>query len=536
MIANSEIYDYVIVGAGSAGCVLANRLTESGRHRVLLLEAGPRDTNPWIHIPLGYGKLFTDLRTNWAYQSEPEPHLDNRIIYNPRGKVLGESSSINGLVYVRGQREDFDGWCSIGNPGWGFDDVLPYFKRAEDQARGGDAWHGTGGPLSVTDPTEPHPICDAFIEGAEELQIPRNVDFNGAAQEGAGYFQFTARNGLRCSAAKAYLKPVLRRPNLRVLTEALATRILFEGRRAVGVRYRRRGSEHTVTARREIVLAGGAFNSPQLLQLSGVGPGALLQKLGIPPVLAHEGVGRNYQDHLQTRLIFKCAEPITLNDDMATLWRKAGMGLRFLLFRKGPLTIGAGYAGGFFRTSVAEDTRPDMECHLVLFSLDKMGTALHPFSGFTMSVCQLRPESRGEVMAVSPDPATAPSILANFLGTERDRRVHLEGLKLLRRLAATPAMRRFVKAEYLPGPATQSDAALLAYCRETASTIYHPSSTCRMGGDSGAVVDHRLKVHHLDGLRVADFSIAPSVVSGNTNAAAIMIAEKASDMMMADGS
>jgi len=534
MIPDAESYDYVIVGAGSAGCVLANRLTESGRNRVLLLEAGPRDTNPWIHIPLGYGKLFTDLRTNWAYRSDPEPHLNNRIIYNPRGKVLGGSSSINGLVYVRGQREDFDGWRNAGNPGWGFDDVLPYFKRAEDQARGADTWHGTGGPLSVTDPSQPHPICDAFIEGAGQLQIPRNDDFNGASQEGAGYFQFTARNGLRCSAAKAYLKPALKRANLRVLTEALATRILFEGRRAVGVCYRQRGHDRTVAARREIVLAGGAFNSPQLLQLSGVGPGALLQRLGIPTVLAHEGVGRNYQDHLQTRIIFRCVEPITLNDDVATLWRKLGMGLRFLLFRKGPLTIGAGYAGGFFRTSVACDARPDMQCHLVLFSLDKMGMALHPFSAFTMSVCQLQPESRGEVMAVSPDPAMPPSILANFLGTERDRRVHVEGLKLLRRLAATPALGRFVEAEYLPGPSIQADAALLDYCRQNASTIYHPSSTCRMGGDAGAVVDHRLKVHRLDGLRVADFSIAPSVVSGNTNAAAIMIAEKASDMMVAD--
>jgi choline dehydrogenase len=535
MIPNSETYDYVIVGAGSAGCVLANRLTESGKYRVLLLEAGPRDTNPWIHIPLGYGKLFTDLRTNWAYQSAPEPHLDNRSIYNPRGKVLGGSSSINGLVYVRGQREDFDGWRDAGNPGWGFDDVLPYFKRAEDQARGADAWHGTGGPLSIADPSEPHPICDAFIEGAEELQIPRNDDFNGAAQEGAGYFQFTARNGLRCSAATAYLKPARGRANLCILTEALATRILFEGRRAVGVRYRRRGAERTVSARREIVLAGGAFNSPQLLQLSGVGPGALLQKLGIPVVLAQEAVGRNYQDHLQTRIILKCTAPITLNDDVATLWRKAGMGLRFALSRKGPLTIGAGYAGGFFRTNVAEDARPDMQCHLVLFSLDKMGTALHRFSAFTMSVCQLRPESRGEVMAVSPDPAAPPSIRANFLSTERDRRVHVEGLKLLRRLAATPAMLKFVKAEYLPGPSIGSDADLLAYCRKTASTIYHPSSTCRMGSDADAVVDSCLKVHRLGGLRVVDFSIAPSVVSGNTNAAAIMIAEKAADMMTGNG-
>ncbi|HLI11226.1 MAG TPA: choline dehydrogenase [Alphaproteobacteria bacterium] len=526
-----ESYDYIIVGAGSAGCVLANRLSAGGRHRVLLLEAGPRDRNPWIHIPLGYGKLFTDLRTNWAYYSEPEPHLGGRRIYNPRGKVLGGSSSINGLVYIRGQAEDFDAWRDAGNPGWGWSDVLPYFKRAEDQARGADDWHGAGGPLCVSD-TAPHPLCDAFIDAAAEMQIPRNRDFNGARQEGAGYFQLTARRGRRCSAAVGYLRPALKRPNLRVVTEALAARVLFEGRRAIGVECRRGGAVATAMAGREVILAAGALATPPLLQRSGVGPLDLLKRLGIAPVLPHEGVGRSYQDHYQVRLVLRCARAITLNDDMLSLRRKLAMGLRYLLFRTGPLTIGAGYAGGFFRTPLAADGRPDVQCHFINFSVDKMGDALHPFSGFTASSCQLRPESRGEVMASAPDPAAPPAIRANFLAADRDRRVQVEGLKLLRRIMAAPAMRPFIAEERDPGPRVQSDDELLAFCRERGSTIYHPSCSCRMGTDALAVVDHRLRVRGLEGLRIADASIMPAVVSGNTNAAVIMIAEKASDMIL----
>ncbi len=533
MTAAAECYDFIVVGAGSAGCVLANRLTASGRHRVLLIEAGPRDTNPWIHVPLGYGRLFNDLRTNWGYLSEPEPHLNGRRIYNPRGKVLGGSSSINGLVYIRGQREDFDAWRDTGNPGWGFDDVLPYFKRAEDQQRGADEWHGAGGPLSVCDPSEPHPLCDAFIEAAAEAGFPRNPDFNGAAQEGAGYFQMTARRGRRCSAAVAYLRPARRRANLRVLTGALATRILFEGRRAVGVEFRQHGTMRTAAARGEVIVAGGAINTPQLLQLSGVGPGALLQRLGIAPVLVIEGVGRNYQDHLQTRLVLRCTRPITLNDGIARLWGKAAIGLRYALLRKGPLTISAGYAGGFFRTTLADGPRPDMQCHFITFSVNKMGDALHPFSGFTASSCQLRPESRGEVMAASPDPARPPAIRANFLGTDKDRRVSIEGLRLLRRIMSMKAMRGFVAAEHAPGSDVRSDDALLAYCRETGSTIYHPSCSARMGSDERAVVDPMLRIRGLERIRVADASVMPSVVSGNTNAAVIMIAEKASDLILA---
>ncbi|HTP83533.1 MAG TPA: choline dehydrogenase [Alphaproteobacteria bacterium] len=526
-----ETYDFVIVGAGSAGCVLANRLTADGRNSVLLLEAGPRDTNPWIHIPLGYGRLFVDSKINWGYSSEPEPHLNGRRIYNPRGKVLGGSSSINGLIYIRGQPEDFDEWRA-GNRGWSWADVLPYFKRAEDQARGADEWHGTGGPLSVEDCCEPHPLCEAFIDAAEQAGFPRNPDFNGATQEGAGYFQLTSRRGRRCSAAVAYLRPAMRRPNLRVVTEAVTSRVLFDGRTASGVEYRARGALMTAKARREVIVAAGALATPPLLQRSGVGPADLLKRLGVTPVLAHEGVGRNYHDHLQVRVALRCTQKITLNDDMVSLGRKLAMGLRYALLRKGMLTIGAGYAGGFFRTPLAEDHRPDIQSHFLVFSLDKMGEALHPFSGFTASSCQLRPESRGEVMAVSPDPEAPPSIRANFLSSEKDRRVNVEGLKLIRRILAAPAMQRFIAQEHEPGEHVRSDDEILAYCRERGSTIYHPSGTCKMGDDPLAVVDHRLAVRGLERLRVVDASVMPQVPSGNTNAAVIMIAEKASDMIL----
>jgi choline dehydrogenase len=525
--------DFVIVGAGSAGCVLANRLTESGRHRVALIEAGPRDRHLWIHIPLGYGRLFKDGRVNWLYQSEPEPELNGRVIFQPRGKVLGGSSSINGLVYIRGQPEDFDHWRQLGNEGWGFDDVLPYFRRSEDQARGGSPLHGVGGPLSVSDATGPHELCDAFIAAAEEAGVPRNEDFNGPTQEGAGYFQTTSRRGVRWSTARGYLRPALRRPNLEVVTEAMATRVLFEGRKAVGVEYRRAGAIRTVRARREVILAGGAINSPQLLQLSGIGPGSLLQDHGIPVVSESVGVGEDLQDHLQVRVVLKCTKPITVNDEINSMMRRLGVGLRYALWRKGPLSISAGYAGAFFRTDERVAT-PDVQVHFITFSTDRMGERLHPFPGFTASVCQLRPESRGFVRIKSPDPAAPPAIQPRYLSTETDRRTNVEGLKRLRAMMSMPAMRPYVLAEHAPGPAVQTDDELLAYCREVGSTIYHPSCSCRMGTDSRAVVDPRLKVHGVEGLRVVDGAVMPSVVSGNTNAAIVMIGEKGSDMILED--
>ena len=526
-------FDYVIVGGGSAGCVLANRLTEGGEHRVLLLEAGGPDRNPWIHIPLGYGKLFRNTRVNWLYESEPEPELNNRRIIQPRGKVLGGSSSINGLVYIRGQKQDFDTWRQLGNVGWSWEDVLPYFRKAEDQQRGADEFHGSGGPLCVSDQCEPHELCDAFIAAAEQAGFPRNDDFNGAAQEGAGYFQTTSRRGRRCSAAVGYLRPARARANLRIVTHALASRVLFAGGEAIGVAFDRDGESWRALASGEVILAAGAIASPQLLQLSGVGPAALIRQFGIAPVKDIAGVGEHLQDHLQSRLVYRCTKPVTLNDDMASLPRSLGIGLRYALLRKGPLTVSAGYAGGFFRTDPRLAT-PDVQAHFINFSTTKMGDKLHPFSGFTASICQLRPESRGSIRIKSADPAARPAIRLNYLATETDRRAFIDGIRILRKILAAPALKAYAVGEVDPGPKVQSDDELLDYCRRTGSTVYHPTSTCRMGSDPNAVVDERLRVRGIEGLRVVDASVMPDLMSGNTNAPTIMIAEKASDMILED--
>jgi choline dehydrogenase len=526
-------FDYVIVGAGTAGCVLANRLTASGRHRVLLLEAGGKDRNIWIHIPLGYGKLFDNAKVNWRYSSEPEPELNNRQIIQPRGRVLGGSSSINGLLYVRGQAEDFDRWRQLGNAGWSFEDVLPYFRRSEDQERGADALHGVGGPLAVSDVSEPHPLCEAFIAAAQQAGFPRNDDFNGPTQEGAGYFQLTARNGRRWSTAVGYLREARRRPNLAIVPNALATRIVFEGKRATGVEYRQGDTTRIAHANGEVIVAGGAFNSPQLLQLSGLGPAALLQPLGIDVVADMPGVGADLQDHFQIRMQYRCTEPITMNDVINSWRHRVGAGLRYLLFRKGLLTIGAGYAGGFFRTSPAAAT-PDVQVHFIIFSADKVGARLHPFPGFIASVCVLRPESRGFVRIKSADPRDAPAIQPRYLSARYDRDVLVDGMKLLRTIMSQPAMRRYIAEERAPGARCTSDADLLAYARETGATIFHPTSTCRMGSDPSAVVDERLRVRGIERLRVVDGSIMPAVVSGNTNAAIVMIGEKGADMILQD--
>jgi choline dehydrogenase len=526
-------FDYVIVGAGSAGCVLANRLSADGKHSVLLLEAGPKDSNIWIHVPLGYGRLFKDKDVNWMYQTEPEPGLDGRRVFQPRGKVLGGSSSINGLLYVRGQHEDYDRWRQHGNAGWGFDDVLPYFKKAEDQQRGADEFHGAGGPLPVSDWRHHDPLSEAFVEAAAETGIPVNPDFNGASQEGAGFFQTTTRGGRRASTAVAYLRPALRQGNLRVETSALAQRILFEGRRAVAVEYKQAGTLRTARARKEILVSSGAYNSPQLLQLSGVGPGELLQKHGIDVVLDAAGVGHDLQDHMQVRMVMRCAKPITLNDVVNSPVRKLLAGAQYAAFRKGPLTIAAGTSGAFFKTSPRLAT-PDIQVHFLPFSTDKMGEKLHPFSGFTASVCQLRPESRGSLRIASADPAAPPEIRINYLATEVDRTTNVEGLKILRKILHAPALGPYVTEEVDPGAKVSSDEALLNYCRQRGTTIYHPTSTCRMGNDPLAVVDQRLRVRGIDGLRVVDGSVMPNLVSGNTNAAIIMIAEKASDMILQD--
>ena len=499
------IYDYIIVGAGSAGCVLANRLSE--KSTVLLLEAGPKDSNLWIHVPLGYGKLFSRTDVNWAYESEPEPALNNRRIFTPRGKVLGGSSSINGLVYIRGQPQDYDDWRI---PGWEFAALRPYFEKAEAQ-------------LKVSD-LERHEICDAFIDAAAALGIPRNADFNGPSQEGTGYYRATTYRGRRRSTAAAYLRPAWKRPSLRVETNALASRILFDGKRAVGVEYR----QGTVKQARgnEIILSGGAFNSPQLLELSGIGSGTRLQELGIPVVHDAPQVGERLQDHFYARTFWRCCKPLTLNDDMASLWRQARIGLQYLLFNAGPLTVAAGHAAAFIRTR-PELRRPDAQIYFINFSTARRGGVLHPHSGFTCSVSQLQVESRGSVHIRSVDPKAPPAIRYNYLATENDRRVMVEGLKFVRRICATPPMRDYITDEFLPGEKVKTDEEWLAYCREMGETVFHPTSTCSMG----AVVDEQLRVKGVNNLRVADASVMPAVPSGNINAAVIAVAEKAADLI-----
>ena len=520
-------FDYIIVGAGSAGCVLANRLSADPRKRVLLLEAGPKDTNPWIHVPLGYGKLFKHPVLNWGYQTVPEPELHGRRIAQPRGRVLGGSSSINGLLYVRGQKEDYDAWREAGHVGWGYSDLLPYFLKAEDQQRGASDYHGVGGPLAVSDATESHLLCDAFIDAAAAAGHPINLDFNGATQEGAGYYQATARRGRRVSTAVAYLRPIRRRPNLKILTDAAARRILFDGKRATGVEWVRGGIGQRASAG-EVILSAGAINSPQLLQLSGVGDGARLSGLDIDVVHHAPAVGENLQDHFQARLVYRALTRCTLNDEMASLSGRARLGLRYLLFRKGGLTVAAGYAGGFFRSEGTRDARPDTQVHFITFSTNAMGDRLHPFSGFTASACPLRPESRGRVSITSADPTVPPEILANFLGTQADREAIVRGMSLIRDIMGRSPMAELVEAEELPGSAVLSDDDLLSYARSTGGSLYHASCTAALG----AVVDDRLRVKGVDGLRVIDASIMPSVVSGNTNAAVIAIAEKGSDLVL----
>ena len=526
-------FDYVIVGAGSAGCVLANRLTASGQYSVLLLEAGPKDSNIWIHVPLGYGKLFKEASVNWMFQTEPEPGLNGRSVFQPRGKVLGGSSSINGLLYVRGQHEDYDRWRQRGNVGWGYDDVLPYFKRAENQQRGANDYHGADGPLPVSDWRHHDPLSEAFVKAAAEVGIPTNPDFNGATQEGAGFFQTTTKRGRRASTARSYLRPAMRRSNLHVETEAQAQRLLFEGRRAVGVIYRQHGVERSARARKEMIVSGGAYGSPQLLQLSGVGPADLLTQHGISVVLDAPGVGNDLQDHMQVRIVMRCKQKVTLNDVMNNPLRQIIAGAQYAALRKGPLTIAAGTSGAFFKTD-PRLASPDIQIHFLPFSTDKMGEKLHPYSAFSASVCQLRPESRGSLRIKSTDPSAAPEIRINYLATETDRNAFIDGMKILRKILKAPALGPYVIDEAEPGPSVATDEQILEFCRQRGSTVYHPTSTCRMGNDPLAVTDQRLRVRGIEGLRVVDASVMPDLMSGNTNAPTIMIAEKASDMILED--
>ena len=525
--------DYVVVGAGSSGCVIANRLSADPNTRVILLEAGGRDTNPWIHIPVGYFKTMHNPSVDWCYKTEPDPGLNGRSIDWPRGKVLGGSSSLNGLLYVRGQKQDYDRWRQMGNKGWSWEDVLPLFKRSEDQERGADDHHGTGGPLSVSNMRIQRPICDAWVAAAQSAGYPFNPDYNGTQQDGVGYFQLTTRNGRRCSAAVAFLKPIRNRPNLQIITHALVKRVNLDGKKATGLTYLdRSGQERTITATREVILSAGAINSPQILMLSGIGDADNLKENGIDPLHNLPGVGRGLQDHLQARLVFKCNEP-TLNDEVRSLFNQAKIALKYAMFRAGPMTMAASLATGFLKTNPDLET-PDIQFHVQPWSADSPGEGVHPFSAFTMSVCQLRPESRGEIVLNGPDPRSYPKIHPNYLATETDCRTIVDGVNIARKIARHAPLASKISEEFRPTSDLNMDdyEGTLNWARNNTASIYHPTGTCRMGHEPHAVVDDALKVHGIKGLRVADCSIMPEIVSGNTNAPAIMIGEKASDLIL----
>ena len=513
-------YDYIIVGAGSSGCVLANRLSENPNTRVLLLEAGGRDWHPFIHMPAGLAKLMNVEKINWAYETEPQPHMHGRRLYWPRGKVLGGSSSINAMCYCRGHRRDYDSWAENGAEGWSFADVLPFFIKAEDQENGPSEYHGSGGPLSVQNLRHSNPLSDVFIEAAKQAGHPGTNDFNGPHQRGFDYYQVTQRDGKRCSAAVGYLHPVLKRPNLTVLTHAHANRVLLEGQRAGGVEYTRKGKVHNARGGR-VILSGGAVNSPQLLMLSGIGEPDSLRKAGVGVNHALPGVGQNLQDHLDVCTLVHCKENITydqLND--------IAVGLRYLFGRKGPGSSNIAEAGGFIVSRHASDDRPDIQMHFVPAFLDDHGRNQLPGHGMTIHACALRPESRGRLELASTNPQDAPVIQPNYLDHEYDRRMMIECVRLSREIFAQDAFSAYTGEEVFPGTAARSEDEILEFVRRKAESIYHPIGTCKMGNDESAVVDPALNVIGLEGLSVVDASVMPTLVSGNTNAPAIMIAEK----------
>jgi choline dehydrogenase len=533
-------FDYIIVGAGSAGCVLANRLSADGRQRVLLLEAGGSDRRLYVRMPIGYGKCFYDPRVNWMYRTEPEAALADRAGYWPRGKLLGGSSSINAMVFVRGQPGDFDAWEAQGNPGWGWRDVLPYFRRMEDSAFGPSEWRGAGGPFATSDiGAQAHPLCRAFLRAGAEAGLPRNGDFNGASQEGVGYYEIAVRDGHRVSSASAYLAPARSRANLTVITQAVATRIGVEDGRATTVAYREGGADHAARATREVILCAGAVNSPQLLQLSGIGPGALLQSLAIPVVRDAPAMGRHLQDHLCIDYLYR-ARVASLNEVLRPWHGKLRVGLRWLARRDGPLAMSVNQAGGFVR-SRPDVVRPDLQLYFSPLSYTRSPPGRRPlmspdpFPGFLLSAQPCRPGSRGTVAIRSPDPLAAPRIEPHSLSDPRDLDELLAGARLLRRLAAMPALAEIIAEEMRPGPAIADDDAMIADIRRRASSVFHPVGTCRMGPDPhDSVVDARLRVHGIAGLRVIDAAVFPAVTSGNTHAPVQMVAERGADLVLAD--
>ncbi|RLQ21543.1 choline dehydrogenase [Seongchinamella sediminis] len=528
-------YDYIIVGAGSAGCALAYRLSREASRRVLLLEAGGKDSLPAIHVPLGFAFMMKNPKVNWCYQTEAEPNMHNRRMAWPRGKVLGGTSCINGMVYIRGQKEDYDGWAAQGNEGWSYAEVLPYFKRSEHKAEGGNEYHGYGGPLWVQEAPrdEKLELADVFVQAAVQTGLPFNEDFNGESQEGAGDYQMNIRRGKRQSTARTFLRACEKRPNLTVLTGALSEKILFEGKRAVGVQFRREGNTEQAFAAGEVIVCSGVINSPQLLELSGIGQRARLETLGIEVVSDLPGVGENLQDHLTVHIQQGIRGLKTFYDESRPL-SLIGNLVKYFTRGKGLLAHPAAQVGVFFRSSDAV-TRPDAQVHFAPAASepDAKGN-LKPRPGTTATVCQLRPESRGSVHITSTDPAQHPSIRANYLDTETDRQTMIAAFRRVRDIFRAPALEKYLDQELVPGAQVQSDEEILAYIRAEAESVYHPVGSCRMGGDGESVVDARLRVHGVDGLRVADASIMPTIVSGNTNAPAIMIAEKCADMLLQD--